>query len=232
MIPQKSRLFCAILDLSFKLKVNGVTLPSVNLATNVLAPQKSMEHLSQVLKRLVFDMGSSYDPNQSFLFSKVDMKDGFWRPVLSRLDAWNFCYVLPAQQGTKTLNETEIVVSHALQMGWSKFPPFFCTATETAQDIIQTLATSPTKLPLHPLESYIIPNSAKHSNTPPHSITQMEVYVDDFIAMTNNASSQHLTNWSRSILHGIHSIFPPPLVTQHKGGDPISIKKLKQEDRR
>ena len=33
---------------------------------------------------------------------------------------------------------------------------------------------------------------------------------------------------SRSILFGIHSIFPPPHITNHNGQDPISEKKLKQ----
>ena len=32
------------------------------------------------------------------------------------------------------------------------------------------------------------------------------------------------------MLHGIHSIFPPPSVTGHNGGDPISEKKLVKKD--
>ena len=30
------------------------------------------------------------------------------------------------------------------------------------------------------------------------------------------------------MLHGIHSIFPPPTITGHSGVDPISLKKLQQ----
>ncbi len=30
------------------------------------------------------------------------------------------------------------------------------------------------------------------------------------------------------MLHGIHSVFPPPDVTGHPGGDPVSIKKIKK----
>jgi hypothetical protein len=32
------------------------------------------------------------------------------------------------------------------------------------------------------------------------------------------------------MLHGIHTIFPPPSVTGHTGGDPISLKKLQKGD--
>jgi hypothetical protein len=40
----------------------------------------------------------------------------------------------------------------------------------------------------------------------------------------------HLLQLSRAILHGIHSIFPPPSISKHCGGDPISEKKMKQVD--
>ena len=36
---------------------------------------------------------------------------------------------------------------------------------------------------------------------------------------------------SQLILFGIHSIFPPPKITQHNGGDPVSEKKLKKSVR-
>ena len=116
-------------------------------------------------------------------------------------------------------------------MGWSESPPFFCSAAETARDIIQLLADNNDKLPKHPLEQYLLPQETQqHTNN--NTTTCMEVYVDDFIAMTNNINTENLTNWSRAILHGVHSIFPPPSVTGHTGGDPVSIKKLNQGDGR
>ena len=54
--------------------------------------------------------------------------------------------------------------------------------------------------------------------------------MDDFIAMTNNLQENHLLHWSKAILHGIHSVFPPPSVSLHTGGDPISEKKLEQQE--
>jgi hypothetical protein len=40
----------------------------------------------------------------------------------------------------------------------------------------------------------------------------------------------HLLQLSRAILHGIHSIFPPPSISKHCGSDPILEKKMKQGD--
>jgi hypothetical protein len=56
--------------------------------------------------------------------------------------------------------------------------------------------------------------------------TSFEVFVDDFIGTTNNIAPQHLQQVSRAMLHGIHSIFPPPSVTGHSGEDPVSEQKI------
>ena len=233
MIPHKSRLFRAILDISFQLKVNGKKLPSVNIATVIRAPQKAMAQLGSVLKRIIYQMGTNFNPDKPFMYSKVDIKDGFWRLMVNAANAWHFCYVLPPLKGKVKIEDIEIVVPNALQMGWCESPPLFCTATETARDVVQTLASSHNNLPLHPLESYLLPSNyplerAEDNN----SITLMEVYVDDFIGMTNNPTKPNLEQWSRAMLHGIHSIFPPPSVTQHTGGDPVSLKKLMKEEGR
>lgn len=55
-----------------------------------------------------------------------------------------------------------------------------------------------------------------------------EVFVDDFIAATNRTDETYLRHFSRAMLHGVHSIFPPPEVTGHNGEDPVSQKKLAQ----
>jgi hypothetical protein len=66
-------------------------------------------------------------------------------------------------------------------------------------------------------------NNIKVENEEDKLIT-LEVFVDDFIGMTNNASLLHLTQLSRAMFHGIHSIFPPLSITGHDGEDPISEK--------
>lgn len=58
----------------------------------------------------------------------------------------------------------------------------------------------------------------------------MEVYIDDFIQLAQTTDPMRLEHLSRAILHGIHSVFPPPAATGHKGEDPVSLKKLKQGD--
>ena len=141
------------------------------------------------------------------------------------------CYVLPPTNNIPTtLDETEIVVPHALQMGWSESPPFFCAATETARDIIQQQAENHTHLPSHQLEHFLLPKNTNNKENTTNAHIQIEVYVDDFIAITNNPSQNNLEHWSRAILHGIHTVFPPPSITKHSGGDPISEKKLLQQE--
>ena len=71
----------------------------------------------------------------------------------------------------------------------------------------------------------------QHSNEPSSStpyVTLIEVFGEDFIGSTNNHNSDHLTHLTRCLLHGIHSTFPPPEVTNHPVEDPISKGKLSQ----
>ena len=170
-------------------------------------------------------MAANYNHNAPFTFCKLDIKDGFWRMAVSNDNAWHFCYVLPSLKPT-TLAETEIVVPNSLQMGWCESPPFFCASTETARDIITSLLD--VDLPPHPMENIMLQHVSTLSGSanPPSPVTIMEVYVDDFIGATNQVTPPHLTQVSRSMLHGIHSIFPPPKLTKHCGADPISEKKL------
>ena len=61
-------------------------------------------------------------------------------------------------------------------------------------------------------------------------ISQLEVHIDDFVMMTQVSSSKELLRYSRSLLHAIHMIFSPPIITKHDGKDPLSVKKLEQGD--
>jgi len=54
----------------------------------------------------------------------------------------------------------------------------------------------------------------------------IEVYVDDFCTMVQTSDVTQPQHISRAFLMAIHDVFPPPLVTRHSGGDPISNKKL------
>ena len=228
MIPHKSRKFRCILDLSFALRNADNNHKSVNETTTKFAKEESMKELGSALKRIIAAVADGQRQNKKFVFSKLDIKDGFWRMIVSDEDAWNFCYSIPNLDPTADLDDTQIVVPNSLQMGWCESPPFFCAASETARDIIQSLLG--TNLAPHPLEQKVLPQTytEKSITDLTSNITLIEVFVDDFIACTDGLSKHHLLNTSRAMLHGIHSIFPPTNVTGHNGGDPISEKKLDQ----
>ena len=95
MIPHKTRSYRTILDLSFNLMRDGKKLPSVNECTIPTAPQHSMKELGRVLERLVSLMAVAPSNSPDFRFSKLDIKDGFWRVKVTEQDSWNFFYVLP-----------------------------------------------------------------------------------------------------------------------------------------
>lgn len=79
MVPHKSRKYRAILDLSFSLKLFGMTIPSVNEETVVTAPQHSMRELGSVLPRLIQAVATAPVDKGNMVFSKLDIKDGYWR---------------------------------------------------------------------------------------------------------------------------------------------------------
>ena len=228
MIPHKSRKYRCILDLSFQLKRkhNQTPFESVNTATTKLAPQQSMNQLGSALKRMIATLADAHTDKREFMFSKLDIKDGFWRMVVNTNDAWNFCYLIPNSDKKAHIDDTTIVVPNSLQMGWAESPPFFCAASETARDVVQQLLN--VTLPPHPFEERMLPT--KHHNNTLQDLesttTLIEVYVDDFIAGTDDTTRDNLLRISRAMLHGIHSIFPPQSETGHTGGDPISEKKL------
>jgi hypothetical protein len=233
MIPHNSRKFRAILDLSFVLRLFGIEVTSVNDATNKeKSPTNAMGQLGQVLPRLIAKMAEATLEDGPLMFAKLDIKDGYWRMVVAEGKEWNFAYVLPKR---KTDTDFHIVVPSALQMGWAESPPFFCAASETARDVAEVLATAPlgTAIP-HPLEEYMLPPAKwPESYTETHGPKYMRVfedYVDDFIAMAQTTNQLELQHLSRSLLHAVHSVFPPPAVTNHSGEESISMKKLLQGD--
>ena len=85
-----------------------------------------------------------------------------------------------------------------------------------------------TNLPPREFENYMMQHIDPLSNTTDSEglFTLLEVYIDDFIAMINNTSHARLLQISRAMLHGVHSIFPPPDVTVHNGFNPVALSKL------
>ena len=88
-----------------------------------------MYELGNVIPWLIWAMALALDTGIPFMFTKVDLKDGYWRMGVNANDAWNFAYVLlPINPG----DDVELVIPDSLEMGWGESPPFFCAATETA----------------------------------------------------------------------------------------------------
>ena len=103
-------------------------------------------------------------------------------------------FLLPQTTSSQKLDNVQIVVPNSLQMGLTESPPFFCAATQTAQDVIRQLLN--TLLPPHPSKDKMLP--AKFSKDMQgtanlgHIINLIEVFVDDFIGCTDNTTKQHL----------------------------------------
>jgi len=225
-IPHKSRLYRMILDLAFSLKMPTHAIPSVNDSSDkTLAPQHAMYELGNVIPRIVHALATAPDDGIPFLFSKIDLKDGYWRMVVNERDAWNFAYVLPPLHPT---DEPQLVIPDSLQMGWSESPPFFCAATETARDIAATSLSATKPLHHHPLEHIMLSGHDTDDDTTEHRkfLTLLEVYVDDFIALAHTTNPRELQRISRALLHAIEAIFPGPEVTGSSMGPAVSTKKL------
>jgi hypothetical protein len=157
-IPQTNRRGRLILDLSFGVYADGksrrgvLLQESVNDSTKRLAPWEPVQELGNVLPR-IFDFMATTDPADVIHFAKIDLSDGFWRMIVKEDQCHNFCYVLPDPPG----HPIRIVIPHALQMGWTESPGYFCAVTETGRDIIQKLVDANAVLGKHPLEHYMVP---------------------------------------------------------------------------
>ena len=132
MILHKSKKFRCILDLTFKLKHEGKIFTSINKTTVKQALPQSMVQLGQSVKRIVATMANNHNKTNPFIFSKLDIKDGFWRMAVSNADAWNFTYILPSCNKNIQVDDIELVIPNSLQMGWCESPPPFCSGTEAA----------------------------------------------------------------------------------------------------
>ena len=74
-----------------------------------MARPEAMAPLGFVLKRIIHTMAQYCHHGLYIKFTKLDVKDGFWRMAESDEDARNFCYVLPYLQTTTNIDEIEIV---------------------------------------------------------------------------------------------------------------------------
>ena len=78
MIPHKSHLFLAILDLSFAIRLaSGKVIDSVNDTTEETTPQGATDQLGHSLMRIIHVFAEAGDDAGNFM-SNWDIKDGCW----------------------------------------------------------------------------------------------------------------------------------------------------------
>ena len=228
MIPHKSRLFRAILDLSFPVRlVDGSIVPSVNAGTTKTAPRGAINQIGHSLQRIIHAFATA-DPQAKIFMAKWDIKDGFWRLDCEQGQEWNFCYVLPSL----TAGPIQLVVPTSLQMGWIESPPYFCTASETARDVAEQYLQLPVgTLPDHKFLSKTEQHPEIHelprTETTSALKFMLEVYMDDYIGLAIPTSLAQLRHYSNAVMYGIHDVFPPDADDDN---DPISNKKLMKKD--
>jgi hypothetical protein len=187
-IPHKSKDFCSILDLSFRLRLkNGGVLVSVNNTTEKTAPAGAIDQIGECLSRIIHAFAKT-DEDAKIFMAKWDIKDRFWRMDCTTGEEWNFAYVLPQEDGMPTT----LVVPTSLQMGWVKSPPYFCAATETSRDVATEYAeTKLNSLTPHKFEKFIV-GAPEYQALPEAGINpigfayMVEVYVDDFMCLRSS----------------------------------------------
>ena len=150
MIQHKSKPFRCILNMSFTLFHKGIKKSSIKKCTRKMARPEAMVQLRKVVCRIIHMMAEHGHHCHPFKFTKLDVKDTFWRMAVADNNAWNFCYVLLSLQERKLLEDVEIVVPNSLQMGWCESPPFFCSGSETARNLMKTIRLH--DLPPHKFE--------------------------------------------------------------------------------
>jgi hypothetical protein len=178
-------------------------------------------------------MALSKDTTTPFMFSKVNLKDGYSRMAINEADAWNFAYV---PQGAGPHEPIQLIFPDALKMGWSESPPFFCAATKTARDIIDEKMRNNVILPEQPMENMMmavdwtavdkLPNQPAATECDQRKfLSLIEVHIDDFIGVVQSTNKVHLLQFSRRILDGITKVLLPPILSGSKMAHPVSEKK-------
>ena len=121
MIPYKSRLYRAILDLSYRLIfLPEEVLKSVNESTTKTAPRGAIDQLGYSLSRIIH-VFAEVDDDVKVSMAKWDIKYGFWRLDCEEGEEYNCAYVLPQKEGVSV----KLVIPTSLQMGWIESPPYF-----------------------------------------------------------------------------------------------------------
>jgi hypothetical protein len=142
-VPQPNQRRSILFDLSFPMrrrnksarrrhKMGEIIQALVNNTSFRPAPTEAIKAIGQLLPNL-FQFMAGTQQEEVIAFLKIDLSDGFWQMRVEASSKWHFYYVMPNSEGCPAC----IVVPSALQMGWAKSPPCFCTAVHAGWDIIE-----------------------------------------------------------------------------------------------
>ena len=81
MIPHNSRKYREILDILFAFKVARWDITLVNKATKETAPAEALDQVGTVMPHIIEALATAPLSEDPIHFSKLDIKDGFWRMV-------------------------------------------------------------------------------------------------------------------------------------------------------
>ena len=88
-------------------------------------------------------------------------------------------------------------------------------------------------LPENPLEDLTMPEAfllpeitSRTKQQGAKFLHMLEVYMEDFIQLSQTDDKEALRGCSRALLHRIHNVFLPPAISGHVGEEPVSMKKL------
>jgi hypothetical protein len=178
----------------------------VNDTTEKWAPCRTIDQLGHSLKQIIHVFMEA-DNDAKVLMAKWDIQDEFWQLNCCKGEEWNFCYVWPQAPG----EPRRLVVPSSLQMGWVELAPYFCMASEMAQDVaIQYIDTEIGLLLHHKFEQWAGMDVTQiNKDTPKQELRYvLEVYMNNYIATMVPTPKAQITHIARGILHGIHNVFP------------------------
>ena len=108
----------------------------VKKETKETAPAEAIEQGETVIPHIIEALSTAPLSEDPIYFSKLDIKDGFWRTMCAVGEESNLTYILPNHPEAPT----KLVLLSVLQMEWTLSPFFYHVESETARDKTESYA--------------------------------------------------------------------------------------------
>jgi hypothetical protein len=195
----------------------------LNAETVKLAAPESMQ-FGKALERIHQHIAFAHPKFGDVHGLKVDIGDGFYRRPVANSGVRKLGVLMPKIPDLPPMVAFPLV----LPMGWTEAPPFFCEFTETACDLTNKELRLNKRHPVHPLETRAgagdqkqnpergrdqfprrrIPRSYK-KKLYKRPLAKCDVFVDDFMLLSQEFPGNPLLNQRRTLLHNIDKVFRP-----------------------